>query len=266
MSPQPLSIIDLSLAGALVVVLALLSHRLGLGLARPLLINALRATIQLSLIGLVLKVLFGTTHPGWVALMAMVMLLLAGREVVARQARRLAGGWAYLISTSSMFISSFSVAILALALLISADPWYMPQYAIPLLGMLLGNTMNGIGIALDRLTSEVWKQRVVIEARLALGESWQEAVREIRHDAMRSGLMPIVNAMAAAGVISLPGMMTGQILAGAPPMEAVRYQLLILFLIAGGTGFGTVSALWLGSHRLFDHRHRLRLERLISGR
>ena len=72
----------------------------------------------------------------------------------------------------------------------------------------------------------------------------------------------MINAMAAAGIVSLPGMMTGQILAGNPPMEAVKYQILVMFLITAGTGFGTLSAVWLGSKRLFDERQRLRLDRL----
>jgi len=75
-------------------------------------------------------------------------------------------------------------------------------------------------------------------------------------------LIPIMNAMAAAGLVSLPGMMTGQILAGNLPSDAVKYQILIMFLIAGGTGFGTLVAVWMTSHRLFDDRHRLRLDRL----
>jgi putative ABC transport system permease protein len=78
--------------------------------------------------------------------------------------------------------------------------------------------------------------------------------------------MPMINAMAAAGIVSLPGMMTGQILAGAPPIEAVKYQILIMLLITVGTGFGTLGAVWLGSRRLFDERQRLRLDRLEVGR
>ena len=79
-------------------------------------------------------------------------------------------------------------------------------------------------------------------------------------------MMPIINAMTAAGVVSLPGMMTGQILAGAPPVEAVKYQILIMFLIAACTGFGTLMAVWLGSRHLFDERQRLRLDRLRETR
>ncbi|HXK56196.1 MAG TPA: ABC transporter permease, partial [Gammaproteobacteria bacterium] len=80
--------------------------------------------------------------------------------------------------------------------------------------------------------------------------------------ALRSGLIPIINAMAAAGVVSLPGMMTGQILADSPPLEAAKYQIMILLLIAAGTGLGAIAAVTLGAFRLFDKRQRLRLDRL----
>jgi putative ABC transport system permease protein len=257
-----LSVWNLVLASVLMLILAAISWRMQFGIERRLLWAALRTAVQLSLIGLVLKMLFENATINWVALMATVMLLLAGREVMARQERRFTGWRGYGVGTLSMFLSSFTVTILALLIVIQPDPWYMPQYAIPLLGMVLGNTMNGISLGLDRLTTSAWQQRQVIEARLMLGFPTSKAIELIRTDSMRVGLVPIVNAMTAAGVISLPGMMTGQILAGTLPMEAVKYQILVMFLIASGTGFGTMAAVWLGSRRLFDERERLRLDRL----
>jgi len=259
-----LSVTDLALAALLVLALALLSSRMSLGLAPRLLIAALRTTLQLSLIGLVLKGLFEHVNLLWIGLVALFMLVMAGREVGARQHRRFVGWWGYGVGTLSMFISSFSVTLLALLVIIGNQPWYQPQYAIPLLGMLLGNTMNGIALGMDRLTGDAWRERQVIEARLMLGQEWCEAIADIRREALRVGMIPMINAMAAAGVVSLPGMMTGQILAGAPPLEAVKYQILIMFLITAGTGFGTLAAVWLGARRLFDDRHRLHLERLRS--
>ncbi len=254
--------LDLGLAALLVLALALFSARLHLDVARPLLVAALRTTIQLLLVGLVLKAVFARVHLLWIGGISLVMLLLAGREVMARQRRRLAGWWGFGVGTLSMFVSSFAVTLLALTVFIGPQPWYQPQYAIPLLGMLLGNTMNGIAIAMDRLTQEAWQQRTVIEGRLLLGQDWDRAIGDIRRDSMRSGLIPIINAMSAAGIVSLPGMMTGQILAGSPPVEAVKYQILIMFLIAAGTGLGTMGAVWVGARRLFDERQRLRLDRL----
>ncbi|MCG5548493.1 ABC transporter permease [Halorhodospira halochloris] len=257
-----LQALDLAIAGALVVALAGLSWAGRLGVERSLLVAAARTVIQLLLVGLVLETLFAHATLYWVALMGLIMLLVAGREVMARQKRRFAGFWGFGLGTLAMFLSSFSVAVLALVALVQPQPWYQPQYAIPLLGMLLGNTMNGIALSVDRLTDGAWQQRYVIEAQLALGYTWSEAVEGIRRDATRSGMIPMINAMAAAGIVSLPGMMTGQILSGVPPMEAVKYQILIMFLITVGTGIGTLAAVWLASGRLFDERERLRLDRL----
>jgi putative ABC transport system permease protein len=257
-----LSPFDLALAASLVLLLAFLSWRLHLGVERRVLVAAARSAVQLSLIGYVLHALFATTRPGLIALMALVMVAAAGWEAMSRQERRYRGAWGYGIGTLSMFLSSFSVLVLALTVIIGVRPWYQPQYLIPLLGMLLGNTMSGVALAMDSLTREAWTERGRIEARLMLGETWDTAIAAIRRDALRAGLIPIVNAMATAGVVSLPGMMTGQILAGSPPIEAAKYQLLVMFLISGGTGLGATAAVWIGSRRLFDERHRLRLDRL----
>lgn len=128
--------------------------------------------------------------------------------------------------------------------------------------MILGNTMTGISLGLDVLTNSLVRERVAVEARIALGDNRYHALLPVTRDALRSGLMPTINAMAAMGLVSMPGMMTGQILAGVEPVDAVKYQLLVMFLIAGGTGLGTLVAVVGGAYRLTDHRHRLRLDRL----
>ncbi|RME43146.1 MAG: iron export ABC transporter permease subunit FetB [Deltaproteobacteria bacterium] len=262
MNTVSLTSLDLGVAALLLVGLALTSWRLALGLEGRIFIAALRTVLQLLLIGLVLKALFAHVDLLWLMLIALVMLAAAGREVVARQKYRLEGGWAFFVGSGAMFVSSFSVALLALTVVIRADPWYAPRYAIPLLGMLLGNTMNGIALAMNHLNGQVWQGREMIEQRLMLGQTRGEAIADLRRESMRTGMIPIMNAMAAAGIVSLPGMMTGQILAGAPPTEAVRYQILIMFLITAGTGFGTITAIAFTTRHLFDARHRLRIERL----
>ncbi|QKT05015.1 iron export ABC transporter permease subunit FetB [Ectothiorhodospiraceae bacterium 2226] len=257
---------DLGLASLLILALAGLSLWTRLGVERRLIVAALRTVIQLTLIGLVLRALFDHVHLAWVGLLALIMLSVAGWEVMSRQRRRLRGWWGYGVGTLSMFVSSFTVTVLALLVFIGPQPWYTPQYAIPLLGMVLGNTMSGIALGVDRLTQDAWQQRMQIESRLMLGQEWSRAVGHTRREAVRVGMIPTINAMAAAGIVSLPGMMTGQILAGAPPMEAVKYQILVMFLIAAGTGFGTMTAVWVGSRRLFDRRQRLRIDRLSAPR
>ncbi|NOQ47142.1 MAG: iron export ABC transporter permease subunit FetB [Desulfobulbaceae bacterium] len=260
MDVKPLSAFDLSLAAGLVFLLGILSWRMRLGISKRLAIASLRTTVQLLLIGQVLRILFANASLPFVVAISMVMLVVAGREVTARQHRRIRGYQGWLLGTGSMFISSFTVTIIALVVIIANDPWYTPQYAIPLLGMLLGNTMSGIALSMDRTTETLWQQRQVVEQRLLLGQTSDEATREIRQQAMRTGMMPIINSMAAAGIVSLPGMMTGQILGGSSPMDAVKYQILIMFLICAGTGFGVMAAMWLTGRKLFDDRHRLRLD------
>jgi putative ABC transport system permease protein len=257
-----LSPVDLTIAAALVIVVAMLQWRMRLGNTKSLLIAATRTILQLLLLGMVLKIVFAASNLYWIALLSTIMLLAAGREVMVRQKRRFIGSWGFLLGTSSMFVSAFSITLLALLVIVQPEPWYLPQYSIPLLGMLLGNTLNGITLGLDSLTRNVWEQNSIIDGRLALGETWSNAISDIRRDSIRVGMIPIINAMSVAGLVSLPGMMTGQILAGTPPLEAVKYQILIMFLIAAGTGMGTITAIVIGCRRLFDDRERLRLDRL----
>jgi putative ABC transport system permease protein len=259
-----LTYFDLVLASLLLLVGGAASLYLRLGLEKQLGIAALRMVVQLMIIGLILKALFAIVSPLWTALAALFMVLMAGREVMARQERNFSGFWSYGLGTSSLMLAGTLVTVLALTTQIRPDPWFDPRYAIPLLGMILGNTMNGISIGLDRLLTTASRERQSVEARLALGHDRMRAFAPLIRNACRGGLMHIVNSMSAAGVVSLPGMMTGQILAGIDPTEAVKYQILILFLIAGATGIGVLTAVIAAALRLTDGRHRLRLDRLAK--
>jgi putative ABC transport system permease protein len=252
---------DLILPALLVAMDGTLSLVLRLGLERQLAIATLRMVLQLVLVGYVLTFLFAAVSPLWTALAAFVMVLFASREIVARQKRRLPGVWSYGLGAGCTLLAAGIVTMFALLTELRPEPWYHPRYALPLLGMVLANTMTGISLGLDVLTNAVVRERAAIEACLALGGTRYQALRPVLRDAMRSGLMPTINAMAAIGLVSLPGMMTGQILAGVEPIDAVKYQLLIMFLIAGGTGLGTLAAVMGGARLLTDHRHRLRLDR-----
>ncbi len=113
----------------------------------------------------------------------------------------------------------------------------------------------GMAVAADR---NPWMTSPAAEAK--------DAFRPVVRDALRAAFIPSINGMSAAGIVSLPGMMTGQILAGADPVEAVKYQIMISFLIAGGTGLGSFAAVYMARQRLTDSRHRLRLDRLMPAK
>lgn len=264
MNVIPLGAFELSLASLLVFLLAFLSFWHRLELEKPLLIAALRTTVQLSLIGLVLNAVFTTVNFWLVLFIWMIMLAAAGYEVMARQKIKIKGPGSFMVGASSMMISSFSILVLTLTLVIKVDPWYSPRYAIPILGMLLGNTMTGIALAMNTFSGLAWKSRAIIEQRLALGQTSYASIEDIWRESVRTGLIPIINSMAAAGLVSLPGMMTGQILAGNTASEAVMYQILIMFMISSGTGFGVILSLWLMRRKMFDWRERLRLRDSFS--
>ncbi len=251
---------DLLIASVLVILLAITSLMLQLNIAKQLIIAAIRNVIQLLLIGLILKLIFNSNNLYLLGTIAMIMLLVAGFEINARQKYPLKRWIGCKIGTSALFISSFAMAFMTLVVIVAPTPWYTPQYAIPLLGMLLGNTMNGISLGMDKLNQSVYQQRLIIEQRLMLGQDCHEAIKDIRAESVRTGMIPIINSMAIAGLVSLPGMMTGQILSGTPPVEAVKYQILIFFLISSGTGFGIMLAVWMIAKRLFDDRQRLNLD------
>jgi putative ABC transport system permease protein len=146
--------------------------------------------------------------------------------------------------------------------IIQVQPWYDPQYFIPLLGMVLGNTLTGISLGLDRFMESLVNQRQKIETLLALGATRWEATHEEIKAAIRTGMIPMINSMMVMGIVSLPGMMTGQILAGANPLDAVRYQIIIIFAIASATALGTLGVVLLAWQSLLNSSHQLCLDRL----
>lgn len=253
---------DLALAALFLLLNGGLSVWLGLGLERRLAMAAARMFVQLSLVGLVLKWLFGLGSPWAVAALLLFMLAFAGREAGARQVTRMRGWWGYGIGAGSMALSAGIVGVMALGVIVQADPWWTPQYALPLMGMILGNALNGVSLVLDNLHRAVLRETRSIEAQLMLGATRWQAARPFVRVAMRAGFMPIINAMAATGVVSLPGMMSGQILAGVDPGEAVKYQIMIMLLIGGSSGLGVILAAYGSLWRTTDERHRLRPDRL----
>lgn len=257
-----ISNITLLMAASLILINGLLSVLLQLGMGWQLLLATVRMIVQLVIVGWVLTELFRLVSPSLTLLAAIIMLLFAAYEVRARQKKRFSGVWGYSMGLGSMLISAFVITTIALTLFLNGEPWYHPRYALPLLGMILGNTMTGVTLGLSTLTSNAHKEYAGIEAQLALGASMRQAMKPVTKEALRTGMIPILNAMAATGVVSLPGMMTGQILAGVEPSVAVRYQILIMFLIAGATGLGVLLAVLAGVYRLTDDRQRLRLDRL----
>jgi len=189
-------------------------------------------------------------------------VLVAAREVAARPDRSLIHGQNYLIGLVSVAGAATLASVFALITAIRPDPWFDPHYAIPLVGIILGSVLNAGSIALDGVLSGVEAAQPGIEARLMLGHSYWAAMASLIRGSIRRGMLPIINQMSAAGIITLPGIMTGQILAGLDPIEAVKYQILLMFLLSGASGLVAVAVAYAAEWRLTDDRQRLRLDHL----
>jgi putative ABC transport system permease protein len=261
-----LSFWQVAIATSLILISCAISLALQLGLGKRLLIASIRTVVQLLLVGLILEWIFALGQ--WYVVLPIIagMTLIAGISAVRRTERRYKGIWSD--SVISMWASSWLVGAVALMAVIQVQrrghPWYDPQYAITLLGMILGNTLNGISLGLDRFGDELATKREQVETLLALGATRWEAARSAIQTAVRTGMIPTINTMMVVGIVSLPGMMTGQIIAGMAPTQAVLYQIVIMFLLAAGTSLGTVSVVLLGYFHLFNSQHQFLPDMLVK--
>lgn len=240
---------DLALAFAFIFVAVGLSAWQRLGLERGYLVGALRALVQLVAVGYVLVYLFDAGQ-WWLVLLALTVMLVAATAAATRQksGRRKRPGerralWT--ISGTALLLGSGLTLAYATQVVLHVEPWYEPRYLIPLFGMIVGNAMNGAALAAERFSSEMDTQRGEVEAYLALGASPARAAAGPSRRAMTASLIPSINGLMTLGLVQLPGMMTGQILAGESPLLAVRYQVVVSFMIAGATAMTSVLVvLW----------------------
>jgi len=262
MTPILLTPFDLAIAAVLIVLDAALSLALRLGVHRQILVAAVRMVAQLTIVGLVLRHVFASASPAATLAVILFMIAAATREVATRPKQRLRRHMNVQISAAVVSCAGFATVLLALTTAVRPTPWYEPRYAIPLMGIVLGSVLNAASLALDGILDGVVRERARIEARLALGTPFRDAIGPLVRNATRRGMIPVANQMSAAGIITLPGIMTGQLLAGMDPMEAVKYQILLMFLLAGASGLASVGAALLAVRALSDDRQRLRLDRL----
>jgi putative ABC transport system permease protein len=218
-----LSVWQLAVALLLVGVIIVVSIRQALGLERDLVMGSVRAVVQLYGVGLVLTAVFAAARWYWVVLILMGMMGVATQAALSRLQKPIPGG--HLIAATALTLSTAATLAYVLTVVVQVRPWYEPQYIIPLAGMILGNSMTSAALAGERLQGELRARADEVEARLALGFSGREAVQPMVRSALRAAMIPTVNEMMTVGLVQLPGMMTGQILAGSPPLVAIRYLL-----------------------------------------
>jgi len=201
-----------------------------LGLELPLAHATLRTVVQLLGVGYILAIIFELKNA--IAVLGVLMVMLTIATITARNRIGKKIPQLLFVVFGSIFFSTALTLTYTNLLIIQPETWYEPQYLIPLAGIVLGNSMNGAAIAGERLVSSISSSRLEIETHLSLGATPQQAVTAYRKDAVRAGLIPTLNQMMVVGVVTLPGMITGQLLSGVKPLEAASYQILIMLMLA----------------------------------
>ena len=255
-----LSLGQLGLALLLVGVVIAISAYQGLGIGRDLVVGSLRAVVQLYLVGLILAVVFQAAQWYWVLLMLAVMTAVAAQAATSRLARPMPGARA--IAALALTVSTAVTLAYVIGVIIQSRPWYEPQYIIPIAGMILGSAMTSAALAGDRLQGDLRVRADEVEARLALGFSGREAVQPMARTALRAAMIPTVNGMMTVGLVQLPGMMTGQILAGSSPLLAIKYQLVVVFMQAAATAIAAMLFVRLAVARYLTPAHQFTRSRL----
>lgn len=240
---------QLVIALGLVSISAVASLYYHLKLERDLFIGVIRTFAQLLAMGYLLNILFGLNNAVLVLAVYMVMTFVSVHIVYGRVNERQV---AYFAPTTLAVMLSYSlITIVVTKVIIGAEPWWSPQYFIPIGGMVAGNSMNALSLTLERFFSELRTKRNVVEMYLSHGANYKEATEDIFRTSLKAGMIPAINSMMSVGLVSIPGMMTGQILAGADPQEAVRYQIVVMLMVVGSTALASIIVLLLVRKRCF---------------
>lgn len=245
----PITDLQLALSVILVLITGLITAVLRLGLLRSLFWGTVRTFLQLTLIGYALNFIFDFNNLFLIILILIFMCGVAAKTAVNRTLS--ADRFPLLLGFVSLIASTFLVGTIVVALIIAPKPWYTARIVIPIFGMILGNSMNGISLALDRLVTEVRARVSEVEALLSFGATPWEAVRDCVKVALRAGMTPTINSLMVVGVVSLPGMMTGQILGGVEPQQAVRYQIVVMLMITAAVAIGCLLLVMMYYKKLF---------------
>lgn len=250
-----LDTLDLVLCLGMIGIAIALSLWQKLGLEKQLAYGAGRALMQLIAIGYILDIVFAIDD--WWAVLGILGVMLTIASIVTRNRidRQLKG----LLPTVALSLVASSLLTLAyvMILIIQPNTWYEPQYLIPLAGMLFGNAMNSASLAGERLLNSINQNRLEIETYLCLGATPPQAISHYKKAAISAGLIPILNNMVVMGLVSLPGMFTGQVLGGSDPLDAASYQILILFAIVLTNIIATVLVTQGIYKRFFNQENQL---------
>ncbi|MGL5649625.1 MAG: ABC transporter permease [Clostridium sp.] len=243
--------IALALAGTLTIIPIYISYKEKLLLGKDLIISIGRAIIQLLIVGYLLSFIFEIESYLNILAIVIIMILNAGINIKCSVKIK-----------DSMKISAFSIGvgtIITLGILIITKAInFKANEIIPIAGMIISNIMVAISLGYRSLENEFKNRRLEVETKIALGATVKEAAADILKTSIKIGVIPTIEGAKTLGIISLPGMMTGLILGGVSPIIAVKYQIMVIFMIVASTFIGILCSIYLGYKVFFNKRGQLK--------
>lgn len=246
-----ISIISLVISSSLVFIALLFSYWQKLKLEKDIVIGVVRAVVQLVIIGYILEYVFGCKNPIFTTLLLLFMVFNAAYNA-AKRGKAVKNGLA--ISFLSIAVGA---AVTLLILVLSEIIQYEPYQIIPVGGMIIGNAMVALGLCYNQIASDFKNKREEVETKLSLGADILPSSMEIIRNSIKTGMLPTIDSAKTLGIVMLSGMMTGLILAGAPPMEAIKYQLMVTFMLLSTTSISSFIACYLSYRGFFNKRKQL---------
>lgn len=254
-----LSLIQVVSAYIFILILLFIVRKRELNREKEIIIATTRMTVQLILTGFILTYIFKNPNVFITILIVGFMEIFAISNILKRNKTKLSNELKNVI-TISMLAGTLISLLYFLLIVIKIKPWFNPQYLIPLAGMIVGNSMTGISLGINKLIDGVTNQRDMIECSLMLGATPKDACKSIIDNAFDSAILPTINSMVGMGIVFLPGMMTGQILSGSLPLVAIKYQIAIMLGILGSVSITVITFLNLGYKTFFNSRMQLKRE------
>jgi putative ABC transport system permease protein len=251
-----INVYQLLAAYIFIVILLLIVRKRGIKREKEIVISSIRMTLQLIIMGFILVYIINNPNPLFTLLILIFMEVFSIYNIYKRSKVELNFKIKKVVAIS-MVIGSLLSLLYFLFVIIRISPWYDPRYFIPIAGMLIGNSMTGVALGVNRLVDDIKKRKDEIEMALMLGATPKMAVKEIIDNTFDSAILPTINSMVGMGIVFLPGMMTGQILSGTSPLTAIKYQIAIMLGILGCVAITVIMFLQLGYKTYFNEEAQL---------
>lgn len=246
-----MSIISLIIASCLMIIPITISYKEKLGLEKEIIISILRAVVQLVAVGYILDIIFGMNNKVAIMILVLIMCVNASLNIIKR-GKDIKN--VFIIS----FISIFTGSMVTLFILVlSGVIRFTSDEIIPITGMIISNAMVAIALSYKSLTTSFEMRRAEVEAKLSLGASIKESSKDILRESIKVAIIPTIDSAKTLGIVSLPGMMTGLILGGASPITAVKFQIMVTFMIISSSSIATLMSTYLAYKSFYNERYHL---------